>query len=355
MAFDTAKALKHRVVLLSSPEELLRRRALADLQVAAGIDADGFDTQIFDAGSSTASEWMASCGTSPFLSERRVAIVRHLLRFDLERVNKEEIKNLPDTALLILVADDEAGDDAKQQRLVRFRTGWEKLVKEIGGLTENAGVNSKQIRQFLKDEFIAQDRKVSEAALDTLIEMCGANLSRCMDEMDKLLLYTENGKAIQESHVREVVIPSREWNVFKLVDAVIAGNAPDALSQLRIVVGSQNKAEDTAMRNVFPQLSRMFRLLWQGKLLLDSRSTLSSPSPEALSRFPEKPNLLSEHEFVQKKVLNGARNVTFKQLGCAMEALAFADAQLKGQEPGFAAMDSLERMALDMIEIFRRK
>lgn len=367
MAFDIAKALKHRVIFLSGDEELLRRRAMQELLGAAGVDEDGFDTEVFDAGSSSPTAWLASCGTAPFLGDRRIAVVRHLLRYELDRGKSEaekgktdnhkslieSLKNLPDTALVVLVGDDESGDDMKQAKVGKNRAAWERVVKAGSGLVESFTVDSKNLLGLLKQEFAKADRKISGAALETLAEMCGGSLTRCYEEMEKLLIYTEGSPSIQESDVKNLVVPSREWNVFKLVDAIIAGQVGDSLKQIRTLVGSQNKAEDIAMRNIFPALSRHLKLLWQGRLYLDARCSPGSANPEVLSRLPEKPNINSEKDWIQRKTLAAARNTTFKQLSSAFEVLAVTDARMKGIEPGFSGIDSLEVMTLKLVEVFK--
>ena len=367
MAFDTTKALKHQVVLLSGEEELLRRRGLDDLLLAAGVDPDGFDTEVFDAGDAPFPNWVAACGTTPFLGDRRISLVRHVLRFDFERGKTEEqkknadflkpiteaLKSLPTTALLILVADDESGDDQKQQKAAKTRAAWEKLVRAAGGYIEQFNVDPKNVRALLKAELVKENRKMSEAALETLTEMCGGSFSRAFEELKKLLIYTHGAASIQESDVRELVVPSREWNVFKLVDSIVGGQVPDSLRQIRVLVGSQNKAEDAAMRSIFPQMSRMLKLLWQGRLFIDGKCTPSSPTQAVIDRLPEKPNILKEKGWIQNKAMNGARNISLKQLARALEILAITDARMKGIETGFSGMDSLERMALEMVETFK--
>lgn len=355
MAFNTSKALKSRVVLLSGEEEVLRRRALQELFDAAGIQADDFDLETYDAGSSTPTEWMASCGTTPFLSERRVSLVRHVLRFLPDRAKPEEFKSLPAHALLILIADEEAGDDAKQVKFESIRKGWEKLIVGAGGVVEEFKFDSKQVRNTLKADLAKVDRKMSEAALNLLVEMCGSSYSRCLDEIEKLLLYTEGAPSIQEADVRSLVVASRDWNVFTLSDSIISGNVVDSMKQLQIMVGSQNKAEDAAMRNIFPTLSRNLRLLWQARIFIDARCSLDNPTPEVLARLPKKPNIVAERDWMKNKIMNSARTITLPQLAQAINVLSLSDSRMKGLETSYSAMDTLERMALEMIEIFKKR
>ena len=64
---------------------------------------------------------------------------------------------------------------------------------------------------------------------------------------------------------------------------------------------------------------------------------------------------MNEKDWMQRKALNSARNVNLKQLSRALEVLAVTDGRLKGMEASFTSMDTLERMALEMVEIFRAR
>src|SRR5471030_1348080 len=117
MSFQPEKALKNRLILLEGEEEAWRQTALQELLAAAQIQRDDFDLQTFSADESKPKDWFAAAGTSPFLADRRTVIVRHLLRLGIEELTGTKPKELPPTALVILVADDETGDDNKQARL----------------------------------------------------------------------------------------------------------------------------------------------------------------------------------------------------------------------------------------------
>ncbi len=68
--------------------------------------------------------------------------------------------------------------------------------------------------------------------------MTGGSLSRSIEELEKLAIYVGESDSIREEDVKVVVVPSREWNVFKLCDAIVRDNAGEAMRQLRILVES---------------------------------------------------------------------------------------------------------------------
>lgn len=354
MKLDAAKALAQPLVLISGDEGALRKTTLSRLLDEAGVQPDDFDLQTFD-GDSAPGEWIAAAGTSPFLAERRVVIVRHLLRCDLDRAKTASLKGLPASALLILMADDEAGDEDRQRRLKSIRTGWEKIVKDAGGAVIQCKVDSKDARDLLKLEAAQADKKITDRAIEVLLEMCAGSASRTLEEIPKLIAYVGAEKTIQESDVREVVMPSREWNVFKLVDSVVEGDVGESLRQLRILVGSPGKAEDAAFRNILPQLSRSLRLIWQARVCQDAGVQPGQASGDVAASLLSKPNLAGEQDFVRNKAMRTARRLNLGQITEMLALLSDADARLKGILPSFSGIETLEQTVLKMAEVARPK
>lgn len=350
MSFSISKALKHRAILLAGDEEVLRRRAMRELIAAATAGGDDFDLSIIDADSQSVDEWLAGVSTSPFLSERRTVIVRHLLRCDEAEKAAASIKSLPDFSLLVLVADEEVGDDSRQRRFVTIRKQWEKVVNNAGGLVETFATNAKTLPETLRQEAQNLGSTMSPAAAATLAEMTGGSLSRAFDELEKLSLFVGDGKPISEMDVRDVVVASREWNVFKLVEAVVGGEVPAALRQLRILVGGASKPEDAAYSQVLPMLSRQLRLIWQARMLLDHKTTIERAPEDLIGLFPEKPNFAKEPEYRQGRIFNIAKRTPLSTLARCFQILSDADARLKGQLPAFSPIETLERMILEMIQ-----
>jgi DNA polymerase III subunit delta len=373
LSFAAGKAVTSRVILLSGEEEALRRRALTEIIELSTLDGD-FDLQTFEADASSTMDWIASAGTAPFLSEKRTVIVRHVLRKEFgskivqddesgeegpvqfkKGENPEELakqfKGLPPTALLVLVADEEAGDENRQRKYAGFRKTWEKVVKDGGGLVAAFSADAKQIRDTIKTEAERLGKKISDASALSLAEMTGSNLSRAIEELEKLAVYVGSEPQIREGDIRAVVVPSRDWNVYKLIDAIVDGAVPEALRQLRILVGSQTKAEDAAFSRILPTMSRQLRLMWQARLCIEAKCNPVS-APEHIRRmFPEKPNLAKEPPYRHSRLLQQARRVDLDALRQCFQAVSDADAKLKGLLDSFSPIETLEHMVLQMVEV----
>lgn len=334
-----------RVVAISGKEGSLRRQALQTTLEALAVDE--FDIQTFEAGESSSVDWIASAGTAPFLSDRRVTIVRHLLRAEAD-VAPDKFASLPPSASLILVADDELGDDQRQTRLAAIRTKWENTVRSGGGHVVVCTVDPRDVIPALKAEATALGKQISAQALALLVEMTGQSLSRSIEELNKVALFVGENPQIRELDVQRVAMSSREYNAFKLVDSALSGNPGDALRMLNDLVASRARADDVAHASLFPNLRRQLRLLWQARVVLDHGQTIDTVSSEVAALLPDKPNLLREKEFVQGKIMRLARNLTLDQIAQCMQSLSDADSGLKGLKPSFSGQDTLERLALNL-------
>ncbi len=344
------KAVRSPLILVVGDEELLRRRALEGLLAAAGVAKDDFDLEGFEADESGPGTWVASAGTAPFLAERRTVVVRHLLRRDPEEAREGLLASLPGTGLLVLVADEETNENLEKRA-----KGWTKAVEKAKGAVIDCNADPKRAMDGLKPELERVGKRMSSAAAAALVEMTGGSLSRATDELEKLSLYVGEADRIDEAAVRALVVPSREWNVFGMIDALLDANVPEALRHLRILVGTAAKAADTAHSSILPLTSRALRLTWQARVCLDAGRSPGDATPEVRATFTEKPNLAKEPSYRQTRVMASARRTNLPALAACLGVLADTDARLKGGLPSYTPVDTLERMVLEMVEALKKR
>jgi DNA polymerase III delta subunit len=349
---DAAKSL----IVLTGSEDSLRLKVLEELIAEATKESD-FDIEVLNASDTDPAQWIASASTVPFLAPRRTVVVRHVLRrrhpkeiFDA--LGDRAFYDLPPTAQLILVCDDEpAPEPGDNTRHEQWKAAWEKRAKDAGGAVWNVKVDGKKLGEEIKAEAARRQRTISPRAVEALIEMTGGSLSRAMEEFEKLDLYVAEGQPMQEADVRSVVMPSREYNVYALVDAAMSGNAGEALKQLKTLVGTNHKTADAAFQRIFPTLGRNLRLLWQARTCIEAKCAPPNVPDRIASTFPDQPNLLKEADWSQSKQMRLAKLVSFDQLSQCFELVAKADAEIKGIEESFDVVDTLERMVLQMASL----
>ena len=345
MSFNITKAVNSKVVLLSGSEPALLRAALDDLIVEAGLQKDDYDLEEFIADASSPGDWLASVGTFPFLAPKRTVVVRSAQKAKVDDISVSSLQSLPETALLIFVhatdtEDQRSGGGAKKISL-------EKLVTSVGGMVGKFDADPKKTSEMIRQEIIRKGRKIHPRTLDILVEMTGGSYSYAMEELDKVFLYSDD-ETISEHTIKSVVVASRDYNIWRMIDDLIAGKVSESLKQLQIVLGSKEKVEDFAFGKLFPLISRQLKLLYQGRICIENGCRPDSAPPEVLALLPAKPNLCSISSYVQGSVMRSAQNLTLNQIVEAMEEVAKADAAIKGLGISFSAMDTIERLVFEL-------
>jgi DNA polymerase-3 subunit delta len=168
------------------------------------------------------------CETMPFLSEKRLVIIRGLLeRFETEgrsrrqtrtrRNNHQDesklfgalITQIPDSTVLVLV----------EGRI----TGNNPLFKELAGKAVVKSfplLRDAQLRQWIRKRVNDEGGSISPQSVDLLAKLIGSNLWIMASEIEKLLLFV-SGRRIEEEDVKSLASYAQQASVFTMVDAIV--------------------------------------------------------------------------------------------------------------------------------------
>ena len=115
-------------------------------------------------------------------------------------------------------------------------------------------------------------KKIEPAALNTLTYMAGRELTRLDGELDKLAAYLgEERDAITEDDVKAIVSASLEYNVFELLNSLLAGDMKKGQQTVNsLLQGGQTSVGLLAM------LTRQLRQLAHMKCALDAGETVQA-------------------------------------------------------------------------------
>jgi len=364
VAFDPVVARTHPVILLYGPEEGLRRRGFRELMAGFAVQDDDLDVEMLLAGERSPQDWVGAAGTIPFLAEFRVVVVRNVGRVDPKDIwpdapiNKSHpaitlLKQVPPSGRLILIVDDETSERA-QARAITVGGQWAKLAAFAGAYVQEFKLDTKDPSAHFRKHAESLGKKLTPAAASLLTEMLSGKVSIGLTEIDKLAIFSGDTPEITEDDVRQSVNPEPEYKVFALVDAVVEGKASAALAELRTMVSHKANIADEAFPRIFPILGRQIRLLWQARICIENNCTPSKPDQATAALFPDKPKISAEQEWLQRKLMNTARRLSFPQIAALLAELLDADAKLKGARPAGLEIDVLELMVLKMVEACRQ-
>lgn len=197
-------------------ERALRR--LKDM-VASGDD-EPLDFDTFDGASACGEDVVIAANTAPFLSAKRLVVVR-----DVERMSPEgqaaliEYARDPSpTACLVLVA----GSLAKTSRLY-------KALHALGVVSEYQAPKRSELPGWVAALVRSKGHTITRAGAEALIRAVGKDLRALETEVDKVIAFVGEKKELDVADVEAVVAQTAPTSVFDFLDALGARNSARAL------------------------------------------------------------------------------------------------------------------------------
>jgi len=269
------------VYLLEGEERYLRRRAISEL-IERVVDEPvrDFNVSRLDVESDTLGTALATARQLPMMSRQRVVIVT-----GFEAVNDDVQIEILQSYLAdpgsttVLVFDSEALDSR------RSVTG---LLRKMARNIRFSRLKDDEASRWVRDYAQSIGGSFDRGSSEVLVSMIGADLSRLVNETEKLVAYA-NGQPISTADVERLVIHSREHNVFELTDAILAGGREKAT---RLVHRLLSSGDEPLM--ILGAIARLFRQMLSAKELM--RRNLPNAevakavgmSPWAVTRLNEK-------------------------------------------------------------------
>ncbi|MBM3432124.1 MAG: DNA polymerase III subunit delta [Bacteroidetes bacterium] len=152
-----------------------------------------------------------ACRRYPMFAERQVVILREAQSMrDLDKMEAYLEQPMATTVWVVGYKDKKL--DARKR--------FSKLVKEKGVVLTTRKLYANELLGWGEQWLRAQNRMMSERALALLIDFVGDDLSRMVNELEKLVLNVPASIPIQDSHIEKYVGISRGYNPFELQRAL---------------------------------------------------------------------------------------------------------------------------------------
>ena len=269
------------VVLMEGEEQYVKERALTQLLDKLLPQAVRDINLVLLPDGASAGSIIEACETLPFLSEKRIVLVREC-PFCLPGARKEEgadelseyVKAMPEHALLIFYLRYKA--DARKKLPAA-------LIK-MGARVSFARLSPADRQAFLTRMAREGGKAFASGALNHLMLSGPEDLGQMVLEMEKLLAYAGEGDAITRDMVDACVTPSVEYGMFSVIDAVMARDAAQTMQRLTSLI-----ARGESRIALLIVLSRSLRRMLHLKLL----QAQNAPSATALSTLGVSPQALS--------------------------------------------------------------
>lgn len=213
--------------ILAGPDDFSLNQALDDIKNGIGDPATlVMCTTVLDGPQVTPDEVKHVCETVPFLSEKRLVIIRGLIG-RLESKAKSEragtgraaqndpgkflacLSQIPETTVVVLTED-----EIPRNSLLFKELSPKATVKSFPLLREAA------LKPWVHKRVTGSGGSIAPHAVSLLCQLVGSNLWIMANEIDKLLLFS-GGRQIEEADVKSLVGYSQDVSVFALIDAIV--------------------------------------------------------------------------------------------------------------------------------------
>lgn len=248
------------VYLLEGVEEHLKEEALRALRRAL-LPEDMAEMNETVLENPPTAALIAAAETLPFLAEKRLVVVREhagLLRGEADEKLISYLPRLPDTTVVVFY---HRGKCDARKKLYR-------AVKACGEVVPFEPMRDAELNGWICDRVRALGKSCTPAVAAQIAFTAGSDTAQLCAEIDKLIGYAGSRPSLTEEDVRAVVTRSLEYNVFTMVDAVVAGNEQRAFALLRdMLLAGQERLGILAM------LLRQYRMLQHIKIMQYEKRT----------------------------------------------------------------------------------
>lgn len=304
------------IYLFYGTDDLARDEYLAALLSRAQDPMGDLNTARLEADKLTFGELRHACDSVPFLSDRRIVVVRGLLEKITKRGPKEMAEQLigyvhqmPEYARLFLLEGEIDQRTTLWKNFQKF--GAEKppvlYLKEFGLPHERA------LPEWIQQRAQKYGGRIDRPAAAELGNCVGIHLRLIDQELQKLVTYA-NGRPVTREDVKLLVPYIQEANIWDIVDAIGQKDTKRALTN------AQQILHDDPGKAIYlhTMITRQVRLLTQVAELL----TLGKDGGEIQKT-------LGMTSYVYNKISQQARNFTIQRLEKAYEQLLESDVAMK--------------------------
>jgi len=330
-----------RAYLLWGQEELRKREALDELIEALVPPEDReLDVEYVDATSPGVSgeSLLHAARDRAMFSERRIVVVQNAERLRAGRHQRTQevlaqgLASLPDYSTLVFVANAESGDERRGK--APFADKLMAALRSAGEVRQFAALKPEELSRMVTREAADAGKKMPSTAAALLVKWIGSDSRQCLQETRKLIAFVGDRETITPRDVQAMIPAPPDDNLFRILDATMAGDRSRALSLLR-----QVRESGVAVQQIVFWLTRNVRQLAQAKYLkergVSPAAEADAVPPELIEDLPRDGCLYpNTKDWIRKRLWEQAGRITWPQLQRALDRLAVMDAGTKGWDYG---------------------
>ena len=150
----------------------------------------------------------------PMMAERQVVIVKEAQNIkNTEALERYFSQPMASTILVMC---------HKNGKIDGRKTAYVKAIKSAGVMFESAKLKDRDLPRFIENYLKARQVKIDNKSVQMIAENIGADLSRLVGELDKVILsLPEENRVVTPQTVEDQIGVSKEFNGFELRDAIV--------------------------------------------------------------------------------------------------------------------------------------
>lgn len=206
----------------------------------------GFNLSVFYGKDANWADVVNACMRYPMFAERQVVVLKEAQQMrDVEKLEPYVENPLSSTIFVVSYKD----------KKVDGRTKFAKLLKEKGEFLSTKKMYDSQLPDWTNEFVQSKGFSIQPKALHLLVEHIGNDLSRMVNEINKLLINLGKRKEITEDDIENYVGISKEYNVFELQNALMKKDLSRAVQIIQYFEGNPKAAP---IQQVLPVLYNFF-------------------------------------------------------------------------------------------------
>ena len=305
--------------LLHGKEEYVKESALSKL--IAMVDSAVHEMNIDHFYTTNAREIIAACETLPFLSNRRVVVVRALPKEGDADELKAYIKNVPAQTVLIFFIREEADK----------RFAFVKAMESVQRAIHFSALNEYDASRWIRQQAGMSGVVIAQQDADFFVALAGTDCAKLNNEFQKAAAYAGYGNAVTKDIIAKVVTRDLEFVVFAVLDDVLCGRTKDGFAALRGLVRDGEHPIEIA--NLIGEKAR---LILQARRLIEKKKS----KDDVLAGLSVKPGY-AYRVYEAARLMSPSRTDPLNR--CAKALCDVATLQLTGRA---RALDALEQALL---------
>jgi len=259
-----------KVYLFYGPEEYLKKYYMSYIKDNLVPDDLKALNEITVEGKVEISQIEEMCHTMPFMSERRVIIIKNSGYFKPKGKAVSEnsdkgiskdfanvIMSIPDSTCLIFFEEE-----------IDKRLKTVDAVKKAGIVVEFPIQKAPDLAKWVINIAKSRGKQIDMVCASKIVENCGPLMNDIYNEIEKLILYTADRPKITDADIDNICTKTIKSRIFDLTDAMLEKDAEKAFKILDDLIGMKEPVP-----KILYMMARHFRQILQMKLLADEGLT----------------------------------------------------------------------------------